>query len=97
VLKTTEKNAEAADDQALVLLSEWCANHRPELTPLFELVQEYRRWGKLKATYIDGYLRFISPVTGRIHPDLLPWPLRRDGSRRAIQIFKIALMLRPRS
>lgn len=72
VLKTTEKNAEAADDQALVLLSEWCANHRPELTPLFELVQEYRRWGKLKATYIDGYLRFISPVTGRIHPDLLP-------------------------
>ncbi len=72
VLKTTEKNAEAADDQALVLLSEWCANHRPELTPLFELVQAYRRWGKLKATYIDGYLRFISPVTGRIHPDLLP-------------------------
>lgn len=72
VLKTTEKNAEAADDQALVLLSEWCAAHRPELTPLFELVQAYRRWGKLKATYIDGYLRFISPVTGRIHPDLLP-------------------------
>lgn len=72
VLKTTEKNAEAADDQALVLLSEWCSTHRPELVPLFELVQEYRRWGKLKATYIDGYLRFVNPVTGRIHPDLLP-------------------------
>ena len=54
------------------MLAEWCAEHRPELVPLFELVQEYRKWSKLKTTYIDGYLRFINPVTGRIHPDLLP-------------------------
>lgn len=72
VLKTTEKNAEAADDQALVMLAEWCATHRPELVPLFEVVQEYRRWSKLKTTYIDGYLRFMNPTTGRIHPDLMP-------------------------
>ena len=45
---------------------------RPALVPLFELVQEYRKWSKLKTTYIDGYLRFINPATGRIHPDLLP-------------------------
>lgn len=72
VLKTTAKNAEAADDQTMVMLAEWCAEHRPELVPLFEMVQEYRKWSKLKTTYIDGYLRFINPVTGRIHPDLLP-------------------------
>lgn len=72
VLKTTAKNAEAADDQTMVMLAEWCAEHRPALVPLFELVQEYRKWSKLKTTYIDGYLRFINPVTGRIHPDLLP-------------------------
>ena len=72
VLKTTAKNAEAADDQTMVMLAEWCAEHRPELVPLFELVQEYRKWSKLKTTYIDGYLRFINPVTSRIHPDLLP-------------------------
>ena len=72
VLKTTAKNSEAADDQTMVMLAEWCAEHRPELVPLFELVQEYRKWSKLKTTYIDGYLRFINPVTGRIHPDLLP-------------------------
>ena len=60
------------DDQTMVMLAEWCAEHRPELVPLFELVQEYRKWSKLKTTYIDGYLRFINPVTGRIHPDLLP-------------------------
>ena len=60
------------DDQTMVMLAGWCAEHRPELVPLFELVQEYRKWSKLKTTYIDGYLRFINPVTGRIHPDLLP-------------------------
>lgn len=35
-------------------------------------MQEYRKWGKLKSTYIDGYLRFIDEDTGRIHPDLMP-------------------------
>lgn len=72
ILKTTAKNAEAADDQVMVMLAEWCGAHRPELVPLFEMVQDYRKWSKLKTTYIDGYLRFINPATGRIHPDLLP-------------------------
>lgn len=72
VLKVTEKNAEAADDQAMIMLAEWCAANRPELVPLFNLIQEYRKWSKLKTTYLDGYLRFINPATGRIHPDMLP-------------------------
>ncbi len=72
VLKVTEKNAEAADDQTMVMLAEWCAVNRPEMVPLFVLIQEYRKWSKLKTTYLDGYLRFINPATGRIHPDLLP-------------------------
>ena len=72
VLKVTEKNAEAADDQTMVMLAEWCADARPELVPLFDLIQEYRKWSKLKTTYLDGYLRFINSATGRIHPDMLP-------------------------
>lgn len=72
VVKTTAKYQEAADDEAMVLLADWCRKHKPELVRLFELVQEYRRWGKLKSTYIDGYLRFINDATGRIHPDLMP-------------------------
>ena len=72
VLKTTEKNAEAADDQTMQMLAEWCRENRPELVPLFELVQEYRKWGKLKTTYLDGYLKYINPATGRIHPDMFP-------------------------
>ncbi len=70
VLKTTESNREAADDMTMILLKEWCDKNRPELSPLFTLVQEYRRWGKIKSTYIDGYLKYINPVTGCLHPDL---------------------------
>ena len=72
VLKTTAKYQEAADDETMILLADWCRENRPELTRLFELVQEYRRWGKIKGTYLDGYLRYINPATGRIHPDLMP-------------------------
>jgi DNA polymerase-1 len=72
VLKTTAKYQEAADDEALVLLSEWCESNRPDLVPLFKLVQEYRRWGKIKSTYIDGYAQHINTATGRIHADLMP-------------------------
>ena len=68
VLKVTESNREAADDSTMIMLKEWCDEHRPELSPLFTLVQEYRKWGKIKSTYIDGYLKYKNPVTGRLHP-----------------------------
>ena len=54
IMKKTEKNQEAADDAAMQMLKEWCAENRPELVRLFELVQEYRKWGKLKSTYIGS-------------------------------------------
>lgn len=72
VFKTTAKFQEAMDDEALVLLAEWCEENRPELAPLFGLVQDYRRWGKIKSTYIDGYMEHINEATGRIHADLMP-------------------------
>ena len=72
ILKVTGKNKEAADDETMILLTEWCQEHRPELVRLIELVQAYRKWSKLKATYIDGYIEQINIATGRIHPDLLP-------------------------
>lgn len=72
VLKTTAKFQEAADDETMILLAEWCQDNRPELEVLFRLVQAYRRWGKLKSTYIDGYLQQINTATGCIHPNLMP-------------------------
>lgn len=72
VLKTTEKLSEAADDEAMILLSEWCKTNRPELVALFDMIKDYRKWNKLKSTYIDGYLKFLNSITNRIHPDLMP-------------------------
>ena len=72
VFKVTAKYQEAMDDEVLVLLKEWCAENRPEFVQLFKLVQDYRRWGKIKSTYIDGYMQHINSATGRIHPDLFP-------------------------
>lgn len=72
VLKTTEKLSEAADDEAMILLSEWCKKNRPKLVSMFDMIKDYRKWNKLKSVYIDGYLRFLNSSTNRIHPDLMP-------------------------
>ena len=93
VPKTTAKMQEAIDDEALVLLAEWCAANRPDLVPLFRLVQEYRRWGKIRSTYIDGYARYINPATGRIHADLLP--LATETGRFAARNPNLQNMPRP--
>ena len=71
-VKLTAKEQDALDDEAIILLKEWCAVNREELTPLFDFVQEYRHYGKMKGTYIDGYLKHVNSATGRLHPDLLP-------------------------
>ncbi|GHU82494.1 hypothetical protein AGMMS50284_4450 [Clostridia bacterium] len=71
-MKQTAGEKDALDDEAIILLKERCADNRPELVEMFTLVQEYRRWGKIKGTYIDGYLKYINSETGRIHPDLMP-------------------------
>lgn len=69
VMKVTASNREAADDAAMIMLKEWCDANRPALSSLFTLVQEYRKWNKIKSTYIDGYLKYLNSATGRIHPD----------------------------
>lgn len=70
ILKTTASDKEAADDMTMILLKEWCDENKPELSTLFTLVQEYRKWGKIKSTYIDGYLKHRNTATGNIHPEL---------------------------
>jgi DNA polymerase-1 len=79
VLKVTESNKEAADDATMIMLKEWCDENKPELSHLFELVQEYRKWNKIASTYINGYLKFVNTVTGRIHPNF--YALSTDTGR----------------
>ena len=83
ILKTTGKAQAALDDMAMVLLGEWCEEHKPELVPLFKLVQEYRKWGKIQSTYIDGYLKYLNSVTGRLHPEF--FSLGTDTGRMSCQ------------
>jgi DNA polymerase-1 len=93
VCKRTKGNREAADDESMILLSEHCATNRPALVPLFKSVQEYRKWGKLVSTYIDGYMKHINSATGRIHPDLLS--LGTETGRYASRNPNCQNMLRP--
>lgn len=71
VLKQTEKGVASADDEAMLLLKKYCEEHNPDLAPLFDKVLEYRKWQKVRSTYLDGYLEVVNPVTSRIHPNLM--------------------------
>ncbi|MGN0634273.1 MAG: DNA polymerase [Oscillospiraceae bacterium] len=71
VFSRTETGSSSLNDEVLTQLKEYCDTIKPELSELFTLVQEYRKWGKIKSTYIDGYLKYLNPITGRIHPNIL--------------------------
>jgi len=67
VLKTTAKYQAAADEESLILLKDWCKANKPQLLPLLDLIHEYRKWNKIKSTYIDGFLDAVNGETGKIH------------------------------
>lgn len=73
VLRRTETGGRAMDDETFQLLIDWCNEYdRQDDIKLIRLLQEYRKWGKMLSTYIDGYTQHINSVTGRIHADLMP-------------------------
>ena len=67
VMKITAKYQAAADEESLILLKDWCEKNRPEILPFLNLIHDYRKWNKIKSTYIDGFLNAVSSVTGCIH------------------------------
>lgn len=79
ILKTTEKKSGAADDEALLLLEDYCKKEKPEFVPLLKMVREYRKVGKIKSTYIDGFLTHVNTTTKCIHPDF--WQLGAESGR----------------
>lgn len=72
VLKRTEKEKNAADEEAIILLKDWCRDNAPQHLPLLEAVLEYRKWNKIKSTYVDGFIELINSATGRIHTSFFP-------------------------
>ncbi len=67
VMKTTAKYQAAADEESLILLKDWCRENRPGVLPLLDLIHEYRKWNKIKSTYIDGFLDAVNRATDKIH------------------------------
>ena len=67
VMKTTAKYQAAADEESLILLKDWCEKNKPEILPFLNLIHDYRKWNKIKSTYIDGFLNAVSSATGCIH------------------------------
>ncbi len=61
--KTKGKTHYSTDGEVLQSLA--------EQAPIAGLVLEYRRLGKLKATYVDALLKLAHPVTGRVHTTFL--------------------------
>jgi DNA polymerase-1 len=72
VVKTTAKFQVAADEEAIILLKDWCKGHRADVLPLLEAIHDYRKWNKIKSTYIDGFLNAVNDETGRIHTSFFP-------------------------
>ena len=67
VMKITAKYQAAADEESLILLKDWCEKNKPEIVPFLNLIHDYRKWNKIKSTYIDGFLNAVSSATGCIH------------------------------
>lgn len=67
VVKTTAKFQTAADEESIILLKDWCKDNKPETLPLLEGIHDYRKWNKIKSTYIDGFLNAVNSETGKIH------------------------------
>ena len=70
MLKTTQNNVGAIDSTTLSLLKKWCDVNRPTLSPLFTLVDQYRKRYQIKHTFVDGYLKNLNPRTNGIHPNI---------------------------
>ena len=66
VLKTTAKYQAAADEESLILLKDWCKENKPDVLPLLDLIHEYRKWNKIKSTYIDGFIDVVNRETDKI-------------------------------
>lgn len=67
VVKSTAKYQAAADEEAIILLTDWCRDNQPETLPLLEAIHDYRKWNKIKSTYIDAFLNAVNSATDKIH------------------------------
>ena len=78
-VKTTYGQSESVDDEAIMLLEDYCKSERKDILPLFGMIREYRELYKIKSTYIEGFLKYYDKNTNKIHPDF--WQLGAESGR----------------
>lgn len=73
VMTKTETGQASTDDAAFQSLEEYFRNKKDEeAEQFFRDLQEYRKWGKLNSTYIEGIKKQVNAATGQVHTDLMP-------------------------
>ncbi len=81
VFKMSNRGRPLFDDEVVLRIKDWAKeNDKQDILALCDYVIEYRKWQKLKSTYVDGYLKFIKD-DNRIYPNLMP--LATDTGRYA--------------
>lgn len=72
VFKRSKTGKPAFDDEVILKIKDWAKeNNKQDIEKLCDLVIEYRKWQKLKSTYVDGYLKYYDDNTSRIYPNLM--------------------------
>lgn len=79
VLKRTNSGDGSIDDEAILLLEEYCKEKHPIIHPVFDMIREYRNLDKIISTYIDGILRYHDLKTNKVHCDF--YQLGTDSGR----------------
>lgn len=79
VLKRTNAGAASVDDEAILLLEEYCKTKKPDIYPLFAMIREYRNMDKIMSTYINGFLKYCDTQTNKIHSNF--WQLGAESGR----------------
>lgn len=71
VLKRTNTGSASVDDEAILLLKEYCKAKKPDIYPLFAMIRKYRNLDKIMSTYINGFLKYCDAETNKIHSSFL--------------------------
>ena len=73
VFSATDKGTPKLDDGAITDLKEYCINNsRQDVYDFLCDIEKLRKLSKTLSSYIDGYIEYTNPATGRIHPNMMP-------------------------
>lgn len=79
ILKRTNLGDGSIDDEAILLLEEYCKEKHPIIYSIFNMIREYRNLDKIISTYMEGILKYCDVKTHKVHCDF--WQLGAESGR----------------